>query len=103
VNRIFQIDSEVADKNADVIAEVEMVVLSPFTACSPIASSCTGSCWDLRSGKPKSTPGSREEFLVGYRLRIEKTFAFQKTDGNGWRCNSPSLQPVEVGITLSGP
>jgi uncharacterized protein YecT (DUF1311 family) len=103
VNRIFQIDSEVADKNAEVIAEVEMVVLSPFTACSPIASNCTGSCWDLRSGKPKSTPGSREEFLVGYRLRIEKTFAFQKADGNGWRCNSPSLQPVEVGVTLSGP
>ena len=85
------------------IAEVEMVVLSPFAACSQIASSCTGTCWDLRSGKPKPTPGSRENLLVGYRLRIEKSFAFQKADGGGWRCNSALLPPVEVGVALSGP
>ena len=103
VNRISQINREVAEKDAEVIAEVEMVVLSPFTACSPIASSCTGTCWDLRSGKPKPTPGSRDNFLVGYRLRIEKSFAFQKTDDGGWRCNPAALQPVEVGVALSGP
>jgi uncharacterized protein YecT (DUF1311 family) len=103
VNRVFQIDSEVAEQTADVVAEIEMVVLSPFTACSPIASSCTGTCWDLRSGKPKPTPGSREEFLVGYRLRIEKSFAFQKADAGGWRCNSSAMQPVELGVALSGP
>ncbi len=103
VNRVFQIDSELAEKNAEVTAEVEMVVLSPFTACSPIASSCTGTCWDLRSGKPKPTPGSREDLLVGYRVRIEKSFAFQKADAGGWRCNSAALQPVDVGVALSGP
>lgn len=103
VNRVFQIDSEVAEKNADVIAEIEMLVLAPFTACSPIALSCTGTCWDLSSNKPKSTPGSRDNFVVGYRLRIEKSFAFQKKDGNDWRCNSTALQPVEVGVALSGP
>jgi len=102
VNRIFQIDSDEAEKSADVIAEIEMVVLSRFQACSPIASSCTGTCWDLKSGKPKSTPGSREEFLVGYRVRIERAFGFQKAD-SGWRCNSTALQPVEVGVALSGP
>jgi hypothetical protein len=80
-----------------------MVVLSPFTACSPIASSCTGACWDLKSGKPKPSPGSRDNFLVGYRLRIERSFAFQKADGGSWRCNSSALQPVEVGIATSGP
>jgi uncharacterized protein YecT (DUF1311 family) len=103
VNRIFQIDSDVTEKNAEVIAEVEMVVVSPFTACSAIASSCTGTCWDLKSGKPKSTPGSRENLLVGYRLRIEKSFPFRKADGGGWRCDSSSLQPVEVGVTFNGP
>ena len=103
VNRISQINREVAEKDAEVVAEVEMVVLSPFTACSPIASSCTGTCWDLRSGKPKPTPGSRDNFLVGYRLRIEKSFAFQKNDDGGWRCNPAALQPVEVGVALSGP
>jgi uncharacterized protein YecT (DUF1311 family) len=103
VNRVFRLDSDVKEKDAEVTAEVEMVVLSPFTACSPIASSCTGTCWDLRSGKPKSTPGSRENLLVGYRLRIEKAFAFHKTDGDGWRCNPAALQPVEVGVALSGP
>lgn len=102
VNRIFQIDSEAAENEAEVIAEIEMVVLSPFTACSPIASSCTGTCWDLRSSKPKSVPGSREEFQVGYRVRVEKSFAFQKRD-NGWRCSATSMQPVEVGAALSGP
>lgn len=103
VNRVFQIDSETAEKEAEVIAEVEMVVLSPFTACSPIASSCTGTCWDLRAGKPKPTPGSRDNFLVGYRVRIEKSFAFQKADGGGWRCNPAALQPVDIGVALSGP
>jgi uncharacterized protein YecT (DUF1311 family) len=103
VNRVLQVDHQVAEQNATVIAAVEMVVLSPFTACSPIASSCTGACWDLRSGKPKPSPGSRENFLVGYHVRIEKTFAFQKADGGSWRCNSAALQPVEVGIATSGP
>jgi uncharacterized protein YecT (DUF1311 family) len=102
VNRIFPIDSEESEKSAEVIAEIEMVVLSPFTACSAIASGCTGTCWDLRAGKPKPAPGSREEFLVGYRLRIEKSFAFQKAD-SGWRCDSSTLQPVETGVALSGP
>ena len=103
VNRVLQIDRQEAEQNATVIAAVEMVVLSPFTACSPIASSCTGTCWDLRSGKPKPSSGSRDNFLVGYRVRIEKTFAFQKADGGSWRCNSSALQPVEVGVATSGP
>jgi uncharacterized protein YecT (DUF1311 family) len=103
VNRVFQIDREVAEQDATVVAAVEMVVLSPFTACSPIASSCTGTCWDLRSGKPKPTHGTRDNFLVGYKVRIEKSFAFQKADAGGWRCNSSALQPVEVGVALSGP
>jgi uncharacterized protein YecT (DUF1311 family) len=102
VSRVFQINSEQDGDAAEVIAEIEMVVLSPFTACSPIASSCTGTCWDLRSGKPKSTPGSREQLQVGYRVRVEKSFAFQKNN-NGWRCDSTAMQPVEVGVALSGP
>jgi len=102
VHRILQISSEQDGDSAKVLAEIEMVVLSPFTACSPIASSCTGTCWDLRSGRPKSTPGSREQIQVGYRLRIEKPFAFQKND-SGWRCGSTAMQPVEVGVALSGP
>jgi len=81
---------------------VEMIVLSPFAVCSPVASNCTGTCWDVRSGKAKPMPGSRDSFPVAHRLRIEKTFAFQKTD-SGWRCNSPALPPVEVGVATSGP
>jgi hypothetical protein len=103
VNRVFQTNREMAEQTATVTAQVEMAVLSPFTACSPIASGCTGTCWDLRSGKPKPVPGSRENLLVAYRLRIEKSFAFQKTDGGGWRCSTATLQPVDVGVALSGP
>ena len=102
VSRVFQISSEVAEQNATVIAAVEMIVLSPFAVCSPIASNCTGTCWDVRSGNAKPMPGSRDVFSVAHRLRIEKTFAFQKTD-NGWRCNSPTLPPVEIGVSTSGP
>jgi uncharacterized protein YecT (DUF1311 family) len=102
VNRVFQIDGSQTEDSAQITSEIEMVVLSPFTACSPIASGCTGTCWDLKAGKPKSTPGSREQLQVGYRLRIEKSFAFQKKDG-GWSCNSTTMQPVEVGVALSGP
>ena len=102
VNRVLQIDGKQTGDRAEVVSSIEMVVVSPFTACSPIASSCTGTCWDLKSGKPKSTPGSREQFRVGYRLRIEKSFAFQK-NGSGWRCNATTIPPVEVGIALSGP
>jgi hypothetical protein len=80
-----------------------MIVLSPFGACSPIASGCTGTCWDIRAGKAKPTPGNRDIFSVAHRLRIEKSFAFQKTDNGGWRCNSQALQPVEVGVAISGP
>jgi uncharacterized protein YecT (DUF1311 family) len=103
VSRVFQIDNEVAEQNALITAEVEMIVLSPFAACSAVASSCTGTCWDLKVGKPKPTPGSRESLLVGYRVRVEKTFAFQKADPAGWRCSTTALQPVEFGAALSGP
>jgi uncharacterized protein YecT (DUF1311 family) len=103
VDRVFQIDSDVSEKTAEVIAEVEMAVLAPFTACSPVASSCTGTCWDLTSNRPKSTPGTRDNFIIGYRLRIEKSFAFQKADDGSWRCNLTTLQPVEAGLALTGP
>ena len=102
VSRVFQIDNEVAEQEALVTAEVEMVVLSPFAVCSPVASNCTGTCWDPKTGKPKPGPGSRDSLSVSHRVRIEKAFAFQKTDA-GWRCKTTSLQPVDFGVTLSGP
>jgi Protein of unknown function (DUF1311). len=103
VSRVFQIDNEVAEQSALLIAEVEMIVLSPFSVCSPVASSCTGTCWDPKSGRPKPSAGSRESWSVSSRLRIEKAFAFQKTDSGSWRCNTTSLQPVDFGVALSGP
>jgi uncharacterized protein YecT (DUF1311 family) len=105
VSRVFQIDNEVTEQSALVTAEVEMIVLSPFAVCSPIASSCTGMCWDSKSdsGKAKLSPGSRDGFSVARRLRIEKTFAFQKTDSGRWRCNTSALQPADFGVAVSGP
>jgi hypothetical protein len=85
-----------------VTAEVEMIVLSPFAVCSPVASSCTGTCWDLKSGKANAAPGSRDSISVANRQRIEKTFAFRKSD-NGWRCNTNALSPIDFGVALSGP
>jgi hypothetical protein len=62
-------------------------------------------CWDSKSdsGKAKLSPGSRDGFSVARRLRIEKTFAFQKTDSGRWRCNTSALQPADFGVAVSGP
>ena len=101
VSRVFEVKSQVAEQSAQVTAEVEMIVLSPFAACSSIASSCTGTCWDVKEGKPeKSSPlASRDSFPVSRRIRIAKAFAFQKAD-NGWRCNSTELPPIDLGATV---
>ena len=103
VRRVYEIDNQVADQSALVTAGVEMVVLSPFAACSPVASNCTGACWDLRAGKPgQPQPGNRDSFAVTQRIRIQKSFTFRKTENNRWRCESPALQPVDFGVSLSG-
>ena len=96
MRQVREIESRVADKSARVTAEVEMVVLAPFTGCSPIAASCTGTCWDTRSGRPKPPPGTRDSFAVAHRIRIEKAFAFQKGDDGGWRCDASALGPVDA-------
>jgi uncharacterized protein YecT (DUF1311 family) len=103
VSRVFPIDNEVADQSALVTAEVEMIVLSPFAVCSPIASSCTGTCWDVKSGKPNPSPGSRDSLAVSRKLRVEKSFSFQKIDNGSWRCDTTALQPVDFGTTVGGP
>ncbi|MFB9263200.1 lysozyme inhibitor LprI family protein [Bradyrhizobium erythrophlei] len=103
VSRIIQIDTEVSERDALVTAEVEMKVLSPFAVCSPIASTCTGTCWDVGSGQARPTPRSRESLPISHRLRIEKSFAFHKADGGNWQCTTKALQPIELGVALSGP
>ena len=100
VSRVIEKSSETSDQSAQVTAEVEMIVLSPFAACSPVASSCTGTCWDIKSGKAKPTPGNRDSFPVSNRIRIEKAFALAKPDKNGWRCDTTALPPVDLGVTL---
>jgi uncharacterized protein YecT (DUF1311 family) len=103
VSRVFQIDSEIVEQTAYVTAEIEMIVLSPVAVCSPIALSCTGACWEAGSVKAKPSRGGRDNFSVAQKLRIEKTFAFKKTDSGSWRCDVGTLQPIEVGTALSGP
>jgi uncharacterized protein YecT (DUF1311 family) len=104
VRRVYELDNEVADQGALVTAGIEMVVLSPFAACSPVALNCTGTCWDLKTGKAgPAPPNSRESLAVTSRVRIEKSFSFQKTDNGRWRCSATALQPVASGVTYSGP
>jgi uncharacterized protein YecT (DUF1311 family) len=104
VSRVLQLDVETSERDAIVTAAVEMKVLAPFSICSPIASNCTGTCWDLQTRQAKAgAAGSRENVSVGYRLTIEKSFAFQKTKDGSWRCNTESLRPVEYGTAQRGP
>jgi uncharacterized protein YecT (DUF1311 family) len=105
INRVIATDSQVTAQQAQVTAEIEMVVLSPFTACSPVASTCTGTCWDPDSGKAQPAPSpkerSKESFNVTSRLRIQRVFAFQKA-ADGWRCKEDELAPVTSGVS-AGP
>ncbi len=102
VKHVFELDSEIAATSAVVTAEIEMSVLAPFAVCSPIASGCTGSCWDLKSGEAKRVPASRDSLTLGRRVSIQKSFAFRRTDSGGWRCDTAALQPVEAGVAMSG-
>lgn len=82
-----------------------MVVLAPFTACSKVASTCTGTCWDLRLGRAQpaadAKQNARDAFNVTRRLRIQRTFAFVKA-GDGWRCREDELAPVSSGLSRGG-
>ncbi len=103
ISRVTQLDTEVSAQEAIVTAEIEMKVLAPFAICSPIASNCTGACWDLQSGEPKPSTVSRQNVPVAYRIRIEKSFAFRKSPGGDWLCNTQALRPVEFGHALNAP
>ena len=74
VRRVSQIDNQVAEQNALVTAQIEMVVLSPFAACSPIASSCTGMCWDMKSDKPKLAAQHQRRFFGGAPVEDREGF-----------------------------
>ncbi|MGY8683248.1 lysozyme inhibitor LprI family protein [Bradyrhizobium sp. UFLA05-153] len=104
ISRVVATGNDVGEQDAKVTADIDMVVLSPFTTCSPVASTCTGTCWDPRSGKAQpaaAKQNSRESFNVTRRLRIQRTFAFQKA-ADGWRCREDELAPVESGIAGGG-
>jgi uncharacterized protein YecT (DUF1311 family) len=105
INRVDAVDSEVSEQAAQVTGEIEMVVLAPFTACSKIASSCTGTCWDLRLGRAlpagEAKQNSRDAFNVTRRLRIQRSFAFVKA-ADGWRCREDELAPVTSGVASGG-
>jgi uncharacterized protein YecT (DUF1311 family) len=105
INRVYARDSQVGDQEAQVTGEIEMVVLAPFTACSKIASTCTGTCWDLRTGRPQPAAATRERaaeaFTVTRSLRIQRTFAFVKAN-DGWRCREDELAPVNSGVSSGG-
>jgi uncharacterized protein YecT (DUF1311 family) len=103
VRRVYDSDIQVTDHSALVTAQIEMVVLAPFAVCSPVASNCTGTCWDIKAGKPgPAQPGNRDSFGVTNRLRVEKNFAFQKTENGRWRCDLTALKPVLAGTAFFG-
>jgi uncharacterized protein YecT (DUF1311 family) len=104
ISRVLQLDTEVSEQEAIVTAAVEMKVLAPFSICSPVASNCTGTCWDLQTRQAKAAAASsRENVSVGYRLTVEKSFAFRKAKDGSWLCNTEKLRPVEYGSAQRGP
>ncbi|SFN77272.1 hypothetical protein SAMN05216330_101515 [Bradyrhizobium sp. Ghvi] len=102
---VHALDSQATDQEAQVTGEIEMVVLAPFTTCSKVASTCTGTCWDAATGRPQPGAANKERaaaaFNVTRRLRIQRTFAFVKA-GDGWRCREDELAPVNSGTASGG-
>lgn len=105
INRVYALDSQVSEQEAQVTGEIEMAVLAPFTTCSKVATSCTGTCWDAGTGRPQAGAGTKERsgeaFNVTRRLRIQRTFAFVKA-ADGWRCREDALAPVSSGTAGGG-
>lgn len=105
INRVYALDSQVGEQEAQVTGEIEMAVLAPFTTCSKVASTCTGTCWDPSTGRPQAGAGTKERsgeaFNVTRRLRIQRTFAFVKA-ADGWRCREDALAPVSSGTAGGG-
>ncbi|MGY3404508.1 hypothetical protein ACVWZV_000621 [Bradyrhizobium sp. GM5.1] len=105
INRVYALDSQVGEQEAQVTGEIEMAVLAPFATCSKIATTCTGTCWDARTGRPQPGVGNKERstdaFNVTRRLRIQRTFAFVKA-ADGWRCREDELAPVNSGTAGGG-
>lgn len=105
INRVAALDRQVGEQEAQVTGEIEMVVLAPFAACSKIASTCTGTCWDLQTGLPQPGASNKERsadaFNVTRRFKIQRTFAFVKA-ADGWRCREDELAPVNSGTAGGG-
>ncbi|MGY3236327.1 MULTISPECIES: lysozyme inhibitor LprI family protein [unclassified Bradyrhizobium] len=105
INRVYALDSQMTDQEAQVTGEIEMVVLAPFTTCSKVASACTGTCWDASTGRPQPAAANKDRsaaaFNVTRRLRIQRTFAFVKA-ADGWRCREDELAPVSSGTAGGG-
>ena len=105
INRVYAVDSQLSEQEAQVTGEIEMVVLAPFATCSKVASTCTGTCWDASTGRPQPATANKERspeaFNVTRRLRIQRTFAFVKA-ADGWRCREDALAPVNSGIAGGG-
>ncbi|MGY4381898.1 uncharacterized protein YecT (DUF1311 family) [Bradyrhizobium sp. i1.3.6] len=56
INRVYALDSQVTDQEAQVTGEIEMVVLAPFTMCSKVASTCTGHLLGPQDGPSTARP-----------------------------------------------
>ena len=100
INRVYALDSQVGEQEAQV--EGSGIGLA---TCSKIATTCTGTCWDARTGRPQPGVGNKERsadaFNVTRRLRIQRTFAFVKA-ADGWRCREDELAPVNSGTAGGG-
>jgi uncharacterized protein len=102
VRKVSQIDRRLAETDVSVIADIEIVVRSPFAGCSPIAVSCTGTCWDMNPAKVKSFRRGDNRFAVAQRLRVQKAFLFQKSE-TSWQCMTTAFRPIGDAAYLEGP
>ena len=53
-------------------------------------------------GRPSPEVLRQDLCAVTQRIRIQKSFTFKKTENNRWRCEQPSLSPVDFGVALGG-
>ena len=80
-----------------------MVVLSPVCGLQSGRVELHRHLLGFEIGASQAVAGKPGSFPVAHRLKIEKSFAFQKTDSGGWRCDTAAFNRSTSASRSAGP
>jgi hypothetical protein len=102
---VRKVDARETGAEANVIADIDFLVIKELGGSSSGASQCTGNSWKIKVENPYP-PNSAQWLLYqsqgdmsggylkpGRGLRVRKNFKFEKWE-SGWRCAEQSMSPL---------